>query len=27
MTQGAPGLRRSEDRDVFRQLVQAAIAD
>ncbi|HYU16147.1 MAG TPA: serine hydrolase, partial [Candidatus Acidoferrum sp.] len=27
MTQGAPGLRRSEDRDLFRQLVQAAIAD
>ena len=27
MTQGAPGLRRGEDRDLFRQLVQAAIAD
>jgi CubicO group peptidase (beta-lactamase class C family) len=27
MTQGQPGLRRGEDRDLFRQLVQAAIID
>jgi CubicO group peptidase (beta-lactamase class C family) len=27
MTQGAPGPRRGEDRDLFRQLVQAALLD
>jgi hypothetical protein len=27
MTQGQPGARRGEDRDLFRQLVQAAILD
>jgi hypothetical protein len=27
MTQAQPGPRRGEDRDLFRQLVQAAIAD
>ena len=27
MTQAAPGPRRGEDRDLFRQLVQASIAD
>ncbi|HEV8439206.1 MAG TPA: serine hydrolase domain-containing protein [Methylomirabilota bacterium] len=27
MTQGQPGPRRGEDRDLFRQLVQAALAD
>ena len=27
MTQGQPGPRRSEDRDLFRQLVEAAIVD
>jgi CubicO group peptidase (beta-lactamase class C family) len=27
MTQGQPGPRRGEDRDLFRQLVQAAIVD
>ncbi|HEY7203791.1 MAG TPA: serine hydrolase domain-containing protein [Methylomirabilota bacterium] len=27
MTQGQPGQRRAEDRDLFRQLVQAALAD
>lgn len=27
MTQGQPGPRRSEDRDLFRQLVQAALVD
>jgi hypothetical protein len=27
MSQGQPGPRRGEDRDLFRQLVQAAIVD
>jgi len=27
MAQGQPGQRRAEDRDLFRQLVQAALVD